>query len=84
VSKHIFAIWLLCWSIPASALSFISLDCTQYGKPGAPVLIMLDGDTGTAMIGPAERLPETPEAIEFFTNIRNKEHEDWVDPACAI
>jgi len=84
VSKYILTIWLLLFSIPASALSFISLDCTQYGKPGAPVLIMLDGDTGTAMIGPAERLPETPEAIEFFTNIRNKEHEDWVDPACAI
>jgi len=45
---------------------------------------MLDGDAATAMIGPAEKLPETPEAIEFFTNILEKEHEDWVDPACAI
>ena len=84
MSKYILTIWLLLFSIPASALSFISLDCTQYGKPGAPALVMLDGDAATAMIGPAEKLPETPEAIEFFTNILEKEHEDWVDPACAI
>lgn len=61
-------------------LSFVSIDCTQYGRPGTPYLIM--SHLGTGVVVPVRKLHHYPQALTLLEEIGAGTHERWIDPKC--
>jgi hypothetical protein len=71
---------LLLASLVTPPLSFVSIDCTQYGRPGTPYLIMSYQGTGATL--PVRKLPQYPQAVMLLEAIESADHERWIDPKC--
>mgnify|MGYP006921589654 CR=1 FL=1 len=71
---------LLLATLTTPPLSFISTDCTQYGSPETPYLVMSHRGTGATL--PYHELHRYPVAVSMLRQIQAVEHERWYDPAC--
>lgn len=71
---------LLLAALTTPPLSFVSIDCTQYGQPGEPYLIM--SHLGTGVTVPVRTLHHHPEAMTLLEDIEAVVHERWIDPRC--
>lgn len=73
---------ILAVAITTPPLSFISIDCTQYGSVENPALIM--SHHGMSMVGDLKELENYPRAKAFLKIIEAGDHERWADPKCKI
>lgn len=71
---------LLLATLTTPPLSFISTDCTQYGSPETPYLVMSHRGTGAML--PFSELERYPAALSLLQQIQSGQHELWIDPAC--
>jgi hypothetical protein len=63
-------------------LSFISIDCTQYGEEDNPYVIM--SHKGVGVVIPLNKLKDSKHATKFFRELMKEPHEEWLDPACKM
>lgn len=84
ISKYILSFLLFITPLIAHSetedLSFVSIDCTQYGDLKVPYIIL--SYKGFFTKGPLHQIDESKEAIQLLKLILNTEHESWVDPIC--
>lgn len=71
---------LLLATLTTPPLSFVSIDCTQYGNPTTPYLIMSHLGIGATL--PLRVLDQYPQALTMLNEIESGEHERWLDPSC--
>lgn len=71
---------LLLATLTTPPLSFISTDCTQYGSPETPYLVMSHRGTGATL--PYHELHHHPAAVSLLRQIQAGSHERWMDPSC--
>ncbi|WP_260291279.1 hypothetical protein [Sedimenticola hydrogenitrophicus] len=71
---------ILLATLSTPPLSFISIDCTQYGSPTTPFLIMSHRGIGATL--PVSVLNQYPQALRLLNEIESGEHERWIDPKC--
>lgn len=71
---------LLLATLSTPPLSFVSIDCTQYGNPSTPYLIMSHQGIGATV--PVRALNQYPQALKLLNAIESGNHERWIDPKC--